>query len=255
MEVFAKHFGVWNQPQLLSLAVTVLIILIISLVVFIKIKKGSQVNKAPSATQLVAETYVNMLDNAYDDTASGKLPWARFYIFALATFLLIGNMLGLIGLEPIASSYSITLTLALITFIGIYLVGIWYQRLWYFFRYIRNPAEILGQFSPLIALSCRMFGNITGGAVIMASVYYAAGWAWSLIFPGPQLYFFATIVTPWMHMFFDIFGAAIQTLIFTVLTTIYWTNEVQMRTKKPKKVKSNAKEQNSNIITLSNNIY
>ncbi|MBU4689805.1 F0F1 ATP synthase subunit A [Mycoplasma zalophidermidis] len=254
MQKIIEAFSMWNQPQLFSLAVTVLIIFIVSLVVFIKIKKHSKPNKAPVATVLIAENYVTTIDNAYDDTASGKLPIARFYIFGLATFLLVGNMLGLIGLEPIATSYSITFTLAAVTFIGIYLVGFWYQKLRFFLRYIKNPAEILGQFSPLISLGCRMFGNITGGAVIVTAVYFAAGWLWGLIFPGPQLYFFACIVTPWMHMFFDIFGAVIQALIFTVLTTIYWTNEVEIHTRKNKTSKKQLKNQ-QNIINISKNIY
>ncbi|MCS4537103.1 F0F1 ATP synthase subunit A [Mycoplasma sp. CSL7475-4] len=250
MKIIIDNIGVWNQAQLLSLIFTILIIFVISLIVFIKIKKHKKINKAPSATQIIAEAYVTGVDNTYDETSSNKLPIARFYIFSLATFLLVGNMLGLIGLEPIATSYSVTFTLAAITFVGIYLVGFWYQRFRFLRRYA-NPVELIGQFSPLISLSARMFGNITGGAVILASVYYAAGWIWSLIFPGPQLYFFATIITPWMHMFFDIFGAVIQALIFTVLTTIYWSNEVEIKQKK-----QNIKQKNkTNIINYSKNIY
>ncbi|BAW18030.1 F0F1 ATP synthase subunit A [Mycoplasmopsis bovigenitalium] len=249
MQKIKDGFWVWNQPQLLSLFVTILIIFIISLVVFIKIKKESKPDKAPSKTILVAETYVQLIDNNYDDVSGGKLPSARFYIFSVTTFLLVGNMLGLIGIDPIASSYSVTLTLGAITFFGIYVIGIWFQKWYFFLRYVKNPTEFLGQFSPLISLGLRMFGNIIGGAVIMASTYYAGGWLWGLIFPGPQLYFFSVILTPWMHLFFDVFGAAVQALIFTVLTTIYWTNEVDNNL--PEKHNKSKRK----VISLNKGIY
>ncbi|TQC51304.1 F0F1 ATP synthase subunit A [Mycoplasmopsis mucosicanis] len=255
MEEIIKAFGVWNQPQLLSLIVTVIIIFIVSLIVFIKIKKHSSPDKAPVPTVLVAEAYVSLLDNSYDDTSSGLLPKARFYIFSLTTFLLVGNMLGLIGLEPLATSYSITFILAAITFIGIYLIGLWYKRFKFFMQYVKNPAEIIGQFSPLISMSCRMFGNITGGAIVMTSIYYLGGYIWGLFIPGPQLYFFASIITPWLHMFFDIFGAVIQALIFTILTTIYWTGEVDLTASNARKNKKTKQKQNQNIVQIANNIY
>ncbi|BAP00963.1 ATP synthase A chain [Mycoplasmopsis californica HAZ160_1] len=255
MEKFRENFGKWNQPQLLSLIVTVLIIFTIALIIFIKIKKHSRPNKAPTKTVLVAENFVSAMDASYVENTNDTLSIARFYIFSLFTFLLVGNMLGLIGLEPIATSYSVTLTLAGITFVGIYLVGLWYQRLRFFLRYIKNPPEIIGQFAPLISLGFRMFGNITAGAVIMYATYFLSGWIWSVIFPGPQMYFFAVVITPWMHMFFDIFGALIQALIFSVLTTIYWSNEVEIRPKKQRKNNQKSMEKENNIITITKDIY
>ncbi len=61
------------------------------------------------------EGYVNYIDNVYDDNTDRKIPKARFYVFGLATFLLLGNLLGLIGLEPVTTSYSIALTFGLMS--------------------------------------------------------------------------------------------------------------------------------------------
>ncbi len=110
----------WNQKQLLSLIVVVLICLIFSLYVFIKIKKYAKEDKAPSGIILAMEGYVNYIDNVYDDNTDRKIPKARFYVFGLATFLLLGNLLGLIGLEPVTTSYSIALTFGLMSWLGIY---------------------------------------------------------------------------------------------------------------------------------------
>nr|WP_318030689.1 hypothetical protein [Mycoplasmopsis bovis] len=85
----------WNQKQLLSLIVVVLICLIFSLYVFIKIKKYAKEDKAPSGIILAMEGYVNYIDNVYDDNTDRKIPKARFYVFGLATFLLLGNLLRL----------------------------------------------------------------------------------------------------------------------------------------------------------------
>ncbi len=78
------------------------------------------------------EGYVNYIDNVYDDNTDRKIPKARFYVFGLATFLLLGNLLGLIGLEPVTTSYSIALTFGLMSWLGIYVTGLIYQK-WRFF--------------------------------------------------------------------------------------------------------------------------
>ncbi|WP_029905567.1 F0F1 ATP synthase subunit A [Mycoplasmopsis opalescens] len=232
---FKRFFNEWNQPQLFSLFVTVLIIFIISISVTIHIKKHAKPNKAPKALQLVAEGYVNAVCNLYDEASENKLPKMRIYIFSLATFILIGNSLGLIGLEPIATSYSVTLTLALITFLGSYTIATIFQKWRWLKRYLVSPIEIVSQFAPLISLSMRMFGNIIGGATITYLVYYVFGYVWDLMPITNGFYFFGSFFTPFLHMFFDMFGPIVQTLVFTLLTTVYWSSEAEKIVKKSKK--------------------
>lgn len=249
-ELLRRIIANWNQPQLLSLFVTVLVILIFSLVVFFKLKK-LKANQAPKGVVLVAEAYINFFDTTYDDATEGNLPKTKFYLLTLGTFLLVGNLVSIIGLEPIVTSYSIPLTLGLSTFIGIYVVGLTYKKLRFFKKYI-NPVEIVGQFAPLISISFRIYGNIIGGGTIVTLIYYAVGWIWTQI-PGLQnheWFFFAPFLTPLIHLYFDIFGAFIQAYVFTLLTAVYWVGELPEdyeSTKKPKKLQTKATKINQSV--------
>lgn len=263
IEMIKKEFTNWNQKQLLSLIVVVLICLIVSLIVYIKLKHNFKKDKAPKGIVFVMEGYVNYVDDLYDNTSDGKLPKMKFYIFGLATFLFVGNLLGLIGLEPIATSYSVALTCGLITFIGIYVIGFIYQKFRFFKRYI-NPIEIIGQFSPLISITFRIFGNLIGGGLILFLIYYFFGWVWTKI-PGQTTAWplLAPLVTPFLHMYFDIFSVFIQTLVFCSLTTIWWSREVEDDKNEVKAASqgttisgletNNAKH--TKKITLNHNIY
>lgn len=251
MDQLLQNLGNWNQPQLLSLIVTVLICIVISLIIFIKIKIASRPDKAPSGFLIIIESYINFVDNQFDEATNGTIKKTRIYIFGLTTFLLIGNLLGPIGIEPIATSYSVPLTLGLITWLGIFVVGFIYQKFRFLKRYL-NPVEVIGQFAPLISISFRMFGNIVGGGAIIFMLYYFTGYLWHLI-PGQadhRWFFFAPLFAPALHLYFDIFDALIQTLVFATLTVIYWAKEAEVSTKPKKNKKNNVK-----TITTKQNIY
>lgn len=102
------------QPQLFTTILTALILIIFAIVVYHKLKK-SQPNKAPEGIVHVAELYVMGVDNIFRVTTEGKFSKPAPYIFTLMSFLLVGNLMGLIGLEGPASSYSVTLTLGLVS--------------------------------------------------------------------------------------------------------------------------------------------
>lgn len=232
----------WNQPQLFSLIITILIILIVSLIIYFKVRK-MEPHEAPKGIVLVAEAYLGMVENTFLTSTNGKISSAKYYIFTLATFLIVGNTVGIFGLEPISSSYSIPLVLALASWLGIYVVGFAHQK-WRFFKRYINVLEVVGQFAPLISLGFRMYGNIIGGGTIILLIYMLAGYAWKQL-PGlenNEWYFFAPVITPFLHIYFDLIGAFIQAYVFTLLTTIYWANETEegteeVKVKKPKKSK------------------
>ncbi|SJZ43007.1 F0F1 ATP synthase subunit A [Mycoplasmopsis verecunda] len=221
-------FMAWNQPQLLSLLVTVLVILIISIVVYIKVSKVKE-NEAPKGIAQIAEAYVGMIDNTFEDTTGGdKVQKSRLYIFTLATFILIGNLTAVFGLEPIVTSYSVPFTLAIASWLGIFIVGAIYQRTKYLKSFL-NPLDLPGKVSPLVSLSFRIYGNVIGGTTVIFLVYSLFGYFWTKI-PGigannHEWYFLAMVISPVLHFYFDIFGSTLQAYIFTLLTTVYWVVE------------------------------
>lgn len=255
-----RNWNQWNQPQIFSLFVVVLICLIFSLYVYIKLKTSFKVDKAPKGILLLMEEYLVYVTGTYDEVTEKKLPHLRFYIFALVSFLIVGNLISLLGFEPIASSYSITLTLAFITWLGIYIVGIWFQK-WRFFKKFLMPTDLIGQFAPLISLSLRMYGNIVGGGTIIFLLYSSLGGLFDLIFKNHNQqwakYLFAPILSPFFHMYFDLFGAFMQAMVFTILTSIYWASEAVKIEKKVKKskIKQETEQKVINILKTSQNIY
>ena len=212
------------QPQLVTLIYVTILLTVISFIVYFKVKKVKP-DESPKGIVFLAEQYVGLFNNEFNSISEGKIDRVGPYIFTLFTFLAVGNTAGLLSLEPAVTSYSVSLTLGLITWIGIYVFGIIYQKLHFFKRY-KNPIELVGQFSPLISISFRIFGNIIGGSVIMYIIYWATSEVWNSIPVVGDVNLLGMIIAPWFHMYFDIFDGLIQAYVFALLTSIYWTQEV-----------------------------
>ena len=86
------------------------------------------------------------------------------------------------------------------------------------------PLNIIGEIAKPISLSFRPFGNILGGAVIMALLYQFLGWLSSLI-PGVSIPIGQLIIPVPLHLYFDLFSGFIQTTVFIFLTMIFVSQE------------------------------
>jgi F-type H+-transporting ATPase subunit a len=71
-----------------------------------------------------------------------------------------------------------------------------------------TPIHVVGEFSRIISLSARLFGNIFGGEVLLAVMYYLLG----SVFVG-----FGVVIFLGLELLFG----AIQALVFAFLTTVY----------------------------------
>lgn len=215
----------WIQPQLITLIYVVVVISILSIVVYFKVRKIKP-DESPKGIALIAEQYVGIFQSEFNSTTDGKIDRVAPYIFTLITFMIVGNTSGFLALEPIATSYSIPLILSIVSWLGIYVFGIMHQRLTFFKKFL-NPIELIGQFSPLISLSFRIYGNILGGAIMMFLIYYVCSVLWGFIPVIGEINLLGMVVAPWFHMYFDLFGSLIQSYIFALLTCIYWSTEVE----------------------------
>jgi F-type H+-transporting ATPase subunit a len=119
----------------------------------------------------------------------------------------------------LASDLNFTAALALITMIT---AQIWAIRVHGFFgnigRYVANPftqpmkvfegfLEIIAEFSRLISLAMRLFGNVFGGEVLLVVMGFITAWAAPLALPP--------------FMFLEIFVGAIQAYVFFMLTCVF----------------------------------
>ena len=214
----------WWQPQLVTLIYVTVILVVLAIIVYFKVKKVKP-DETPKGIVFLAEQYVGLFNKEFNTISEGKIDRVGPYLFTLFTFLAVGNTAGILSLEPAVTSYSVSLTLGLITWIGIYVFGIIYQKLHFFKRY-SNPIELVGQFSPLISISFRIFGNIIGGSVIMYIIYWSTTEVWSIIPIVGKVNLLGMIIAPWFHMYFDIFDGLIQAYVFFFFSRIYWTQEV-----------------------------
>ncbi len=154
------------------------------------------------------------------------------YIGSVFTFILLANMMGLLGLDTPTSSLSVTLVFALISFILVQRASIKKNGVKGYVKGYFEPIipfvipNFFGTVAPLISLSLRLFGNVLSGGVIMTLVYTFAAWISSFLF-GTGFNWFGVVIAPVLHLYFDLFSAFLQAFIFISLTQILISVEYQ----------------------------
>jgi F-type H+-transporting ATPase subunit a len=215
----------------LGTAVTILLALVLM--------RGRTLNRRGTAGELI-------YDVAQTQVAEQGLPskaMSRWfpYVASLMLFIFVVNLLGFIplpltgetwhgvptwGIYAATSSLSVTLALALITFVFTHFEGVrWNGPVRYFKSWIPDapkpllalivPLEILGQFMRLISLSVRLFANMLAGHILILTFL-------GLIFIFQSLALvpvvaFATI----FYLFEVVIVVGIQAFIFAALSAIY----------------------------------
>ena len=164
------------------------------------------------------------------------------YVATIMIFIWVVNMLGFLplpltgekwhgvptwGIYAATSSISVTLALALLTFVFTHYEGIrWNGTRRYFKSWIPEapkpllalivPLEILGQFMRLISLSVRLFANMLAGHILILTFI-------GLIFIIQSLVL-AVVVVPigaLFYLFEVVIVVSIQAFIFAALSAIY----------------------------------
>ena len=163
------------------------------------------------------------------------------YVATLLLFIFVVNLLGFIplpltgetyhgfptwGIYAATSSLSVTLALALLTFLFTHYEGIkWNGPRAYFKSWIPEapkgllflivPLEILGQFMRLISLSVRLFANMLAGHILILTFL-------GLIFIFESLALVFVIIPATVFYLFEvIIVVGIQAFIFAALSAIY----------------------------------
>ena len=145
------------------------------------------------------------------------------------TFELFGIELPTLGVYAATSSISVTLTLALMTFVFTHYEGIRNNGpIRYFKSWIPDvpkamlpllvPLEILGQFMRLISLSVRLYANMLAGHMLILTFI-------GLIFLMSGIVFvltpFIVVITTLFYIFEVVIVVGIQAFIFATLSAIY----------------------------------
>ncbi|MDQ2807918.1 MAG: F0F1 ATP synthase subunit A [Chloroflexota bacterium] len=106
-----------------------------------------------------------------------------------------------------------TLAMALIAVVVVQVAGVLAHGVGGYLKELTTPVllapiHIIGEFSRIISLSARLFGNIFGGEVLLAVMYFLLG----SVLAGFGVFVFLGL---------ELLFGAIQALVFTFLTTVY----------------------------------
>lgn len=194
------------------------IVLVVSLIATHNLKER------PGVFQNLVETGVEYLDNFFSGII-GKAHTRKYfyYLGSLFIFIIFANYMGLIpgvGLTEYfkapTSSLSVTLGLGVCTFFFLQIAGLRVGAKHYFKRFVSPiavmlPLMVLDEFIKPASLALRLFGNVFGEETVTHN-----------------LYDLLPIGAPVLMMALSCLFCAIQALVFTMLTSIYLQEAVEV---------------------------
>ena len=193
--------------------------IIMALLIAFSILATRKINFLPNPFQVVGEMFVTAFFNLTVDALDEKMAKKYFPIIcSLFMFLLLSNWIGILPYsnEP-TKDLNTPLGLGLLGFVIAHYSGIKAKG---FKGYIKEymepiffmaPLNLIGEISKVISISFRLYGNIMGGAIIILVVSHLV---YSLILP------------PFLLCFFGLFIGTIQAFVFTMLTLVYISVQV-----------------------------
>ena len=198
----------------------------------------------PDRRQTVGEAIYEVTQTAIAEQGLPSKAIGRWfpYVASLALFIWVVNVLGFIplpltgetwhgipvwGIYAATSSLSVTLALALLTFVFTHFEGIrWNGPVRYFKSWIPEapkallflivPLEVLGQFMRLISLSVRLFANMLAGHILILTFI-----GLMFILQSVVLAVVTVPVATAFYLFEVVIVVSIQAFIFAALSAIY----------------------------------
>jgi F-type H+-transporting ATPase subunit a len=174
----------------------------------------------PNPLQVLGELFVNAFYGLVKDALDEEMAKKYFpLICGLFLFLVISNWLGIIPkLSEPTKDLNTPLSLGIMGFFIAHYAGIKKKG---FKRYAKElylepiffmaPLNIISELAKVVSISFRLFGNIMGGAIIIAVISHLV---------------FSLVLPPVLILFFSLFVGTIQAFVFTMLTLVYISVQV-----------------------------
>ena len=224
------------QPQIPVIIALTLIIVIVLKIICNVLNSYDPLSK-PNALVTVCIMLVQYIDQFVSEITNKKMAEKLApYICSIAIYILLSNYVGLFGFENPTKNWSVTLSLALITFILIQKTDIQYNGIKSYVHAFFEPIflfvvpNFFGTIAPLISMSLRLFGNLLSGSIIMELVYNMGNSIssafWSLFGVKNVFNFVGPIIAAPLHVYFDLFSGFIQTYIFIMLSAAFIGNKI-----------------------------
>jgi F-type H+-transporting ATPase subunit a len=233
------HLGPLNM-SITKAVVYLLIGTALTILLGLVLMRGKTLNRRQTVGEQIYEVaQVQVAEQGLPAKAIGR--WFP-YVASLMLFIWVVNVIGFIplpltgetwhgvptwGIYAATSSLSVTLALALLTFVFTHFEGIrWNGPIRYFKSWIPEapkallalivPLEVLGQFMRLISLSVRLFANMLAGHILILTFI-------GLIFILQSIVLapFVILVGTVFYIFEVVIVVSIQAFIFAALSAIY----------------------------------
>jgi F-type H+-transporting ATPase subunit a len=212
----------------------------LTIVLGLVLMRGKTLNRRHTVGESVYEiAQVQIAEQGLPSKAMGR--WFP-YVATLLLFIFVVNLIGFIplpltgetyhgvpvwGIYAATSSLSVTLALAVLTFLFTHVEGIrWNGPVRYFKSWIPEapkallalivPLEIIGQFMRLLSLSVRLFANMLAGHILILT-FIGLMFILESIYLAPLVLPVATV----FYLFEVIIVVGIQAFIFAALSAIY----------------------------------
>lgn len=237
IEVFAKdilfQFGDWHfklkDTYVAGLALTLALVLIALIFRLLLLPRFKTDIRRAGRFQLFFEYLIERLDKFTTDSLGTLGLSLSPYVLGVGAFILFTTFIELLGLRNPLADLNCTLAFGLCTFILInyfavrqlglkgrlksYLKPIWFMA----------PFKLVSDLATPISLSCRLFGNMLGGYIVMELVYQALlGIAMKY-----SVLWVSSIIQVFLSLYFVLFHIAIQFYIFSMLSVNFIKEAVE----------------------------
>jgi F-type H+-transporting ATPase subunit a len=242
---FEQHEWVSIHIAGLNLSITKAVVYlmlgaVLTILLGLVLMRGRTLNRRRTVGEQIYEiAQVQIAEQGLPSKAIGR--WFP-YVATLLLFIFVVNLIGFIplpltgetwhgvptwGIYAATSSLSVTLALAILTFVFTHVEGIrWNGPIRYFKSWIPEapkgllllivPLEVIGQFMRLLSLSVRLFANMLAGHILILT-FIGLMFILESIFLAPLVLPVATV----FYLFEVIIVVGIQAFIFAALSAIY----------------------------------
>lgn len=224
-EVFGANLNFSNSSLLMCLVVAT-----ISLFLILSMKNKALVpGRWQSTAEIFYEMVANMLKENVGDEGRKYFP----FVFSVFMFVLFCNLAGMLPYSfTVTSHIAVTFALATLIFVGVTIIAIFRHGLHFFGFFLPKGTpwwmaplmifiELFSYMARPVSLSIRLAANMMAGHTmlkVIAGFVIGLGWAFGW---GPII--LLVVLTG-----FEIFVAALQAYIFTILTCVYLNDAIHL---------------------------
>jgi F-type H+-transporting ATPase subunit a len=137
---------------------------------------------AQNFVEVILEQFIQMIDDVMGSEGRRYLP----LIGTLGLFILVSNLMGLVpGLMSPTGNLMTTAACALVVFFAYHYIGIKKQGLGHYLKHFMGPVpalaplmipiEVISHLARPLSLTLRLFGNMTGGHILLAVIFFLMG--------------------------------------------------------------------------------